>query len=418
MEVQRNTYLTKIINRMHNGMIKVITGIRRSGKSYLLLTLFRKHLHKIGVREDHILVMEFDRFENRQYRDPYVLLDYLKKQITDDGDYYILLDEVQMLHNFEEVLNSLMRESNLDIYVTGSNSKFLSKDILTEFRGRGDEIHIFPLSFQEYMQVYDGDLYHGWAEYVMYGGLPFVITLKTDEQKVQYLTSLIRETYIKDIVERNTIEKQQELEDLLNVLASSIGALTNPLKIEATFKSRMHSSISDNTISKYIGYLKEAFMINEAQRYDVKGRKYIGSPVKYYFEDIGLRNARLDFRQVEETHLMENIIYNELRMRGYNVDVGNVNKRYTDKETGSKLTKNLEIDFVANLGSKRFYIQSAYKMPDTEKIKQEKASLLAINDSFKKIIVVKDVIKPFQDEDGILTIGLFDFLQNSDSLEW
>ncbi len=418
MEVQRNTYLTKIINRMHNGMIKVITGIRRSGKSYLLLTLFRKHLHKIGVREDHILVMEFDRFENRQYRDPYVLLDYLKKQITDDGDYYILLDEVQMLHNFEEVLNSLMRESNLDIYVTGSNSKFLSKDILTEFRGRGDEIHIFPLSFQEYMQVYDGDLYHGWAEYVMYGGLPFVITLKTDEQKVQYLTSLIRETYIKDIVERNTIEKQQELEDLLNVLASSIGALTNPLKIEATFKSRMHSSISDNTISKYIGYLKEAFMINEAQRYDVKGRKYIGSPVKYYFEDIGLRNARLDFRQVEETHLMENIIYNELRMRGYNVDVGNVNKRYTDKETGSKLTKNLEIDFVANLGSKRFYIQSAYKMPDAEKIKQEKASLLAINDSFKKIIVVKDVIKPFQDEDGILTIGLFDFLQNSDSLEW
>lgn len=418
MEVQRNTYLTKIINRMHNGMIKVITGIRRSGKSYLLLTLFRKHLHKIGVREDHILVMEFDRFENRQYRDPYVLLDYLKKQITDDGDYYILLDEVQMLHNFEEVLNSLMRESNLDIYVTGSNSKFLSKDILTEFRGRGDEIHIFPLSFQEYMQVYDGDLYHGWAEYVMYGGLPFIITLKTDEQKVQYLTSLIRETYIKDIVERNTIEKQQELEDLLNVLASSIGALTNPLKIEATFKSRMHSSISDNTISKYIGYLKEAFMINEAQRYDIKGRKYIGSPVKYYFEDIGLRNARLDFRQVEETHLMENIIYNELRMRGYNVDVGNVNKRYTDKETGSKLTKNLEIDFVANLGSKRFYIQSAYKMPDAEKIKQEKASLLAINDSFKKIIVVKDVIKPFQDEDGILTIGLFDFLQNSDSLEW
>lgn len=418
MEVQRNTYLTKIINRMHNGMIKVITGIRRSGKSYLLLTLFRKHLHKIGVREDHILVMEFDRFENRQYRDPYVLLDYLKKQITDDGDYYILLDEVQMLHNFEEVLNSLMRESNLDIYVTGSNSKFLSKDILTEFRGRGDEIHIFPLSFQEYMQVYDGDLYHGWAEYVMYGGLPFVITLKTDEQKVQYLTSLIRETYIKDIVERNTIEKQQELEDLLNVLASSIGALTNPLKIEATFKSRMHSSISDNTISKYIGYLKEAFMINEAQRYDVKGRKYIGSPVKYYFEDIGLRNARLDFRQVEETHLMENVIYNELRMRGYNVDVGNVKKRYKDKETGSKLTKNLEIDFVANLGSKRFYIQSAYKMPDAEKIKQEKASLLAINDSFKKIIVVKDVIKPFQDEDGILTIGLFDFLQNSDSLEW
>lgn len=418
MEIQRNIYLNKLISRMHNGMIKVITGIRRSGKSYLLLTLFRKHLRSAGIQDDHILIMEFDRLENRRYRDPYVLLDYLKRQITDEGDYYILFDEVQMLQDFEEVLNSLLRESNLDIYVTGSNSKFLSKDVITEFRGRGDEVHIFPLSFQEFMQVYDGDVYNGWAEYMMYGGLPLTVTLKTDEQKIQYLTDLFRETYIKDIVERNNIEKQQELEALLNVLASSIGALTNPAKIEATFKSRMHSSISSNTISKYIGHLEEAFMINEAQRYDVKGRKYIGSPLKYYFEDVGLRNARLDFRQVEETHLMENILYNELRMRGYNVDVGAVNQRYIDKTSGSKLTRHLEIDFVANLGSKRYYIQSAYQLPDAAKVKQEKASLLAMNDSFKKIIIVKDIIKPFQDDDGILTIGLFDFLQNSNSLEW
>lgn len=418
MEIQRNNYLDKITARIHNRLIKVITGIRRSGKSYLLLNLFRRHLRESGIQDDHILVMEFDRLENRKYRDPYVLMEYLKKQITDEGVYYILLDEVQMLQDFEEVLNSLLHEPNLDVYVTGSNSKFLSNDILTEFRGRGDEIHIYPLSFQEFMQTYDGDVYHGWAEYMMYGGLPLTITMKSDEQKVQYLTRLFQETYIKDIVERNNIEKHQELETLLNVLASSIGALTNPTKIEATFKSRLHSSISSNTISKYIGYLKEAFMINEAQRYDVKGRKYIGSPLKYYFEDVGLRNARLAFRQVEETHLMENILYNELRVRGYNVDVGTVNQRYIDEKTGSKLTKHLEIDFVANLGSKRYYIQSAYHLPDAEKVKQEKASLLSTRDSFKKIIIVKDVIKPFHDNDGIMTIGLFDFLQNANSLEW
>lgn len=418
MEIHRNIYLDKIISRMHNGLIKVITGIRRSGKSYLLLTLFRKYLQSSGIADSHILIVEFDRFENRQYRDPYVLLDYLKKKITDDSTYYILLDEVQLLQNFEEVLNSLLHESNLDIYVTGSNSKFLSTDVLTEFRGRGDEVHIFPLSFQEFMQVYDGDAYHGWSEYIMYGGLPLTVTMKSDEQKVQYLTSLFQETYIKDIVERNNIEKQQELEDLLNVLASSVGGLTNPSKLEATFKSRLHSAISSNTIGRYIGFLKEAFMISAVQRYDVKGRKYIGSPLKYYFEDVGLRNARLDFRQIEETHLMENILYNELRMRGYNVDVGAVKERYMDKESGSKLTKHLEIDFVANLGSRRYYIQSAYQLPDAAKIRQEKASLLAVKDSFKKIIIVKDVIKPFQDDNGILTMSLFDFLLNADSLNW
>lgn len=418
MYIKRNQYLQKLIDRMHNGLIKVVTGIRRSGKSFLLLNLFRQHLRDSGIDDKHIIVMEFDRRENRQYRDPDVLLDYLKSKISDDSNYYILLDEVQMLDEFEEVLNSLLHESNLDIYVTGSNSKFLSTDILTEFRGRGDEVHIFPLSFQEFMEVYEGDDYHGWAEYMMYGGLPLTVTMKTDEQKSKYLSSLFKETYIKDIVERNTIEKPQEMEDLLNVLASSIGALTNPAKIEATFKSKLHSSISDNTITKYIGYLKEAFLIDEATRYDVKGRKYIGTPLKYYFEDVGLRNARLDFRQIEETHLMENILYNELRMRGYNVDVGRVNQRYVDKTTGSKLTKHLEIDFVANLGSKRYYIQSAYQLPNEEKIKQEKASLLAVNDSFKKIIIVKDIIKPFHNDDGIMTMGLFDFLHHPDSLEW
>ena len=418
MYIKRNQYLHKLIDRMHNGLIKVVTGIRRSGKSFLLLNLFRQHLRDSGIDDKHIIVMEFDRRENRQYRDPDVLLDYLKSKISDDSNYYILLDEVQMLDEFEEVLNSLLHESNLDIYVTGSNSKFLSTDILTEFRGRGDEVHIFPLSFREFMEVYEGDDYHGWAEYMMYGGLPLTVTMKTDEQKSKYLSSLFKETYIKDIVERNTIEKPQEMEDLLNVLASSIGALTNPAKIEATFKSKLHSSISDNTITKYIGYLKEAFLIDEATRYDVKGRKYIGTPLKYYFEDVGLRNARLDFRQIEETHLMENILYNELRMRGYNVDVGRVNQRYVDKTTGSKLTKHLEIDFVANLGSKRYYIQSAYQLPNEEKIKQEKASLLAVNDSFKKIIIVKDIIKPFHNDDGIMTMGLFDFLHHPDSLEW
>lgn len=418
MHIQRKQYLQKLIDRMHNSLIKVVTGIRRSGKSFLLLNLFRQYLRETGIKEDHILVMEFDRRENRQYRDPDVLMEYLKSKFTDNDDYYILLDEVQMLSEFEEVLNSLLHEPNLDIYVTGSNSRFLSSDVLTEFRGRGDEVHLFPLSFDEFMDAYDGDDYHGWAEYMMYGGLPLTVTMKTDEQKSQYLIRLFRETYLKDILERNTVERSQELEDLLNVLASSIGSLTNPSKIEATFRSRLKSSVTDNTINKYISYLKDAFLIDEARRYDVKGRKYIGSPLKYYFEDVGLRNARLDFRQIEETHLMENILYNELRMRGYNVDVGSIKQRYIDQASGSKLTKHLEIDFVANLGSKRYYIQSAYSLPDEEKLKQEKASLLAVNDAFKKIVIVKDVIKPFHNDDGILMVGLFDFLHNQDSLEW
>ena len=418
MEIQRPIYLKKIIDRMHNGMVKVITGIRRSGKSYLLFRLFRKHLIHIGIPQDHIISMEFDRLENEQYCDPHRLMSYLHEKMTGDGMHYILLDEVQMLSRFEAVLNSLLHEEDVDIYVTGSNSKFLSKDVITEFRGRGDEIHVFPLSFKEFMEAFDGDEYHGWAEYVTYGGLPLTVTMNSEEQKGSYLRHLFSETYLKDIIARNKISRTQEMEDLLDILASSIGSLTNPGKLQATFKSRMKSGISINTIRQYIEYLMDAFMIHEAKRYDVKGRKYIGSPMKYYFEDVGLRNARLDFRQIEENHIMENILYNELRMRGYNVDVGAITQRYMEESSGKRLSKHLEVDFVANLGRKRYYIQSAFRLADEEKEKQEKASLLALKDSFKKIIIVKDIIKPRNDDEGILTINLFDFLLNDDSLEW
>lgn len=416
MEIKRDKYLNDLINRMHNGMIKVVTGIRRCGKSYLLFTIFKNYLLEQGISYDHIIEIELDQRKNRQYRDPDVILDYIESLITDSGKYYIMLDEVQMLKDFEEVLNSLLHIKNVDIYVTGSNSKFLSKDVLTEFRGRGDEIHIFPLTFKEFMSVYDGDIYHGWADYVVYGGLPLTVTMKTDEQKISYLDNLFKETYLKDIIERHKIEKTQELEDLVNILASAIGSLTNPPKIEATFKSVLDSKISNNTIRQYIEYLEEAFIINKAMRYNVKGRKYIGTPLKYYFEDVGLRNARLGFRQIEETHLMENIIYNELRNRGYSVDVGIVEKRNMT-EDGKKEKKQLEVDFVANLGSKRYYIQSAFSMPTEEKRQQEKASLLNINDSFKKIVIVKDVVKVTRDENGITTMSVYDFLLNENSLE-
>ena len=417
MQIPRDIYLKKLINRMHNGMIKVITGIRRSGKSYLLLKLFRSHLLASGVPEDHIIVMEFDRRENKPYCDPDRFLAYLHAHMQDAGSYYVLLDEVQNLQDFESVLNSLLYEENVDAYVTGSNSRFLSTDVITEFRGRGDEVHVYPLSFREFMTAYKGETYRGWQEYLLYGGLPFTVTRQTDEEKSEYLQHLFRETSLKDIIERNHLEKHQELEDLLNVLASSIGSLTNAPKIVATFKSRLGSSISINTVKSYSGYLQEAFLIQEAKRYDVKGRKYIGTPVKYYFEDVGLRNALLNFRQVEETHLMENIVYNELRLRGYHVDVGNVSQRVYNPETGARTVKHLEVDFVANLGSKRYYIQSAYAIPDEEKRQQEKASLLALKDSFKKIIVVNGFVPTTHDDDGILTIGLLDFLLDTDSLD-
>ena len=416
MEIKRDIYLQKLINRMHNGMIKVITGIRRVGKSYLLFTLFRNYLKSQGVAADHIIAIELDTLENERYRNPHTLLEYVKSQMIDDGEYYIFLDEVQLLPSFESVLNSFLYMQNVDVYVTGSNSKFLSKDVITEFRGRGDEVHVYPVSFREYMEVFDGDKYEGWSSYVTFGGLPLTVTMATDEQRMAYLTGLFEETYIKDIIERNHIEKVQEINDLINILASGIGSLTNASKIEATFRSVIHSDISLNTIRTYIDHLKDAFIVNEVNRYDVKGRKYIGTPLKYYFEDVGLRNARLGFRKVEETHLMENIIYNELRVRGYRVDVGVVVKRSRTEE-GVQEKKQLEIDFVANMGSKRYYIQSAFSLPEAEKRAQEKASLINVNDSFKKIIIVKDVVKPLYDDDGILTMSIFDFLLNENSLE-
>ena len=416
MEIRKDIYLKKLINRMHNGMIKVVTGIRRSGKSYLLFTIFKDYLLSEGVDEDHIISIELDRLENKKYRNPYVVLEKIKSQLIDSKDYYIFLDEVQLLDQFEDVLNSLLHIKNVDVYVTGSNSKFLSKDIITEFRGRGDEVHVYPVSFREYMTVFNGDKYEGWSSYVRFGGLPLTVTMNSDEQRVEYLTRLFEETYIKDIIERNHIEKKQELNDLINVLASGIGSLTNPSKIVATFNSVIQSDISLNTVRSYIEYLEDAFIISEANRYDVKGRKYIGTPLKYYFEDVGLRNARLGFRQVEETHLMENIIYNELRVRGFSVDVGVVMKRKRTK-AGVQEKKQLEIDFIANQGSRRYYIQSAFSIPDEEKREQEKASLINVGDSFKKIIIVKDVVKPWHDDDGILTISLYDFLLDEKSLE-
>lgn len=417
MDISRDKYMNDLIERMHNGMIKVITGIRRCGKSYLIFNIFKRYLLEQGVDEQHIIEIELDKRKNKKYRDPDIILDYIESCVADDKQYYILLDEVQLLEEFEEVLNSLLHISNIDVYVTGSNSKFLSKDVITEFRGRGDEIHIYPLTFKEFMQVYEGDMYHGWAEYVIYGGLPLTVTMKTEEQKVNYLTRIFKETYLVDIIERYHIEKTQELEDLINVLASAIGSLTNVPKIEATFKSVIQSNISANTIRQYIEYLEDAFIINKANRYNVKGRKYIGTPVKYYFEDIGLRNARLGFRQIEETHIMENIVYNELRSRGYSVDVGVVEKRGLNSEGKAERTY-LEIDFIANLGSKRYYIQSAFSMPTEEKRMKEKASLVNVNDSFKKIILVKDVVNVMRDEDGITTISIYDFLLKENSLEF
>ena len=417
MKIKRDLYLQRLINRIDNGMIKVITGIRRSGKSYLIFKIFKSYLLNNLTDEQHIIEFELDRIENKKYRKPNIILEEINSLIVDNKKYYILLDEIQMLEEFEEVLNSLLHKDNVDIYVTGSNSKFLSHDILTEFRGRGDEIHIYPRSFKEYMTVYEGDKYQGWADYVIYGGLPQILSMKTEEQKINYLTRLFEETYIKDIMERNKIEKIQELNDLINVLASCVGSLSNPSKILSTFKSCIKSDISLNTIRKYIEYLKNAFVINETYRYDVKGRKYIGTPLKYYFEDVGLRNARLEFRQVEETHLMDNIIYNELKIRGYKVDVGMVTKSILTSE-GNREKKQLEVDFIANLGSKRYYIQSALSLSTEEKIKQEKASLININDSFKKIILVKDIIKVKRDEDGIVTMNVYDFLLNDNSLEF
>ena len=416
MEIRRDIYLNKLISKKHNGLIKVVTGMRRCGKSYLLFNLFKEYLVNEGVNENHIIEIAFDSFENRKYRDPEVLFPYLMEKIADNEMYYVLLDEVQMLDDFESVLNSLGRKKNVDVYVTGSNAKFLSKDIITEFRGRGDEVHMYPLTYSEFMSVYDGDKQEGWRDYVLFGGIPLVLGFETADQKSDFLKSLFEETYISDITGRNNIRNKAELEELLNILSSAIGTLTNPSKLSATFKSVKNKAISKDTIIKYVDYLKDSFLIDSAIRYDIKGKKYINTPSKYYFTDLGLRNARLNFRQVEETHAMENIIFNELKVRGYNVDVGVVVMNEVDKN-GKKIRKQLEVDFVCNKGSKRFYIQSAYALPDKEKMEQEQRSLVNTGDGFKKIIITKDAVAPLYNDEGILVMSVYDFLLNPDSME-
>ena len=415
MEIKRNRYLNTLISKKHNGLIKVITGMRRCGKSYLLFTLFKEHLLSDGIDEDHIIEIAFDAFENKKYRDPDVLYPYLKEQIKDDAMYYVLLDEVQLLGEFESILNSLIRMKNVDVYVTGSNARFLSKDVITEFRGRGDEVHMYPLSFAEFMSVYPGTKQDGWNEYMLYGGIPPVLEFTTPDQKIAFLKSLFEETYISDIVGRHNIRNKAELEELLNILSSAIGSLTNPQKLSATFQTVKKKKISNSTIKRYIDYFCDSFLIDSAIRYDVKGRKYIDTPVKYYFTDMGLRNARLNFRQIEETHSMENIIFNELKMRGFNVDVG-VIMQYETNEKGTNIRKQLEIDFVCNQGSKRYYIQSAYAIPDQAKMEQEQRSLMLTGDFFKRMIITKDTPAPYYNESGVLIMNVYDFLLNENSL--
>ena len=416
MEIKRDRYLNLLISKKHNGLIKVITGMRRCGKSYLLFTLFKDYLLSEGIEKNHIIEIAFDAYENKQYRDPDVLYPYLKEQIKDDGMYYVLLDEVQLLGEFEAILNSLTRMKNVDVYVTGSNARFLSKDVITEFRGRGDEVHMYPLSFAEFMSVYPGTKQDGWNEYMLYGGLPLVLSFTTPDQKIAFLKSLFEETYISDIVGRHNIRNKAELEELLNILSSAIGSLTNPEKLSATFRSVKNKKISSATIRKYIDYLCDSFLIDSAVRYDVKGKKYIDTPVKYYFTDMGLRNARLNFRQLEETHSMENIIFNELKIRGFNVDVG-VIMQYETNEKGNSVRKQLEIDFVCNKGSKRYYIQSAYAIPDQAKMEQEQRSLMLTGDFFKRIIITKDTPAPYYNENGVLIMSVYDFLLNENSLD-
>ncbi len=415
MEIKRDVYLKKLVRKKKNGLIKVVTGVRRCGKSYLLFHLFHNHLLEEGVPEDHIIEVALDDRRNRALRDPDAILQYIEKRIQDKGDYYIILDEVQYMDEFEDVLNSLMHIPNADVYVTGSNSKFLSSDVITEFRGRGDEIRVHPLSFREYTSAYSGMLDEAWDDYVVYGGLPLILSMEAPEDKAEYLTTLFQKVYLSDIVERHKVRNKAELDELVDVLASSAGSYTSLNKLTKTFKSIKNKPLSDKTIKNYIDYLIDSFLISKAMRFDIKGKKYIGSPAKYYFEDVGLRNARLRFRQVEENHLMENIIYNELRIRGYHVDVGIV-EHYSANRGGKREKKQLEVDFVATMGSEKYYIQSAFAMPTSDKIAQEQRSLLSISDSFRKIIVVGSNQKVRRDENGIATIGLQNFLLDEDSL--
>lgn len=430
MEIKRDFYLNKLIKRKHNGLIKVITGIRRCGKSYLLNTLFYNHLINSGVKEDHILRFAFDDADDlflikespillekeKRGVDPEKFMAYIRTIIADQEMYYLLLDEVQLMDCFEAVLNSYLRKNNIDVFVTGSNAKFLSKDIITEFAGRGDEIHMYPLSFSEFMSVYSEDQYLGLNEYMLYGGIPLIVLLDNKHDKETSLINLFNEIYIVDICKRNKIKNISELEDLLNFLSSSIGSLTNPEKLRNTFKSVKKSDITQKTIKKYIAYLEDSFLIEAALRYDIKGKAYINTPQKYYFSDLGLRNARINYRQFEQTHSMENVIYNELKMRGYNVDVGVV--PIIEKDSNGKAKrKQIEVDFVCNLGSTRYYIQSAFSLPDETKRAQEIRPFRKIDDSFKKIIITKDLVPTYYDEAGILTMNIYDFLLDPNSLE-
>lgn len=415
MEIKRNIHLNRIIARKGNGMIKVITGMRRCGKSYLLFTLFHNYLLEQGVDEQHIIKVDMEDRRNAALRNPDALLNYIDSRMTDSQQYYILLDEVQLVAEFEDVLNSYLKITNADVYVTGSNAKFLSKDVITEFRGRGDEIRITPLSFQEFMSAKEGNREDLLNEYLTYGGLPQVVTMDEIERKVEYLKNLFTHTYIRDIKERYEIKKDDDLEELINLVASNIGSLTNPTKLENCFKSVKQSSLSKDTIKNYLDLMQDAFIIEKSIRFDIKGKKYIDTPSKYYFTDLGLRNARLNFRQTEFTHLLENAIYNELRLRGYSVDVGQI-PIFTIREDGKRQRSTLEVDFVCNLGYKRCYIQSAYALPTEDKMKQEFNSLLRIKDSFKKIVIVGMPTPTYQNEEGILTMNIYDFLMNPDSL--
>ena len=416
MEIKRDLYLNKLVERMHNGMIKVVTGVRRSGKSYLLLKIFSDYLRSQGVTDDHILQVELDDRKNKTLRDPDAFCDWVDSKIQDDRMYYLMIDEIQMLDEFVDVLNSMLHIRNVDTYVTGSNARFLSKDIATEFRGRGDEIDIYPLSFSEFMSVYNGSEEKGIQEFLMYGGMPQVVTMASSEAKAAYLDNLYVKTYRSDIMDRYTIKNPEEFDELVNVLASGIGGLTNPKTIADTFNSVKKVKIHRDTIATYIEYLADAFVISKAQRYDINGRRYIETPKKYYFTDCGLRNAKIGFRQIEYNHLMENLIYNELKIRGFKVDVGSVTV-IRQNENKNNYRAQLEVDFVCNNASTRYYVQSAYELPDDEKVQQEKQSLVSLKDSFRKVIIVFNPIVPWHDEDGILYISLFDFLLKPNSLD-
>lgn len=413
MNIERPIYLQRLINRRHNGMIKIITGLRRSGKSYLLFTLFCQYLKEQGIDDSQIIKLDLENIYNERYRKPLPLLEYIGQRVTDTREYFILIDEIQLLDRFEEVLNTLLKNTQLDVYVTGSNARFLSKDVVTTFRGRGDELRIHPLSFSEYMSVKPDApfLETHLNEYVLLGGLPQTVTMPTEQQKKSYLQQLFSNTYLIDIKERYSIRNDDDLEELIDVMASSIGSLTNPQKIANTFRSEKRSTITRDTVKTYLDYMQDAFLIERAVRYDIKGRKYIDTPAKYYFEDLGLRNVRLNFRQTEHTHLMENLIYNELRMRGYSVDVGQVTQN-TKNENGISERKQLEVDFVCNRGQDRIYIQSAYALPSEEKTKQELRSLEQIKDSFLKVVIVGGMQPTFRNDDGILILNIFDFLLN------